>query len=297
MIKKITVSVPGCIGNLGSGFDCIGMSIELFNIFTFELSEKFSITVADPDIDSTEENLCFKTFENVCKLFNKKTPVIRIEIKSNIPVGRGLGSSGTAVLSGIIAGLCFSGRNIEPSEILKIGRQFEGHLDDIAPSLLGGLVIIAEDNDKLIWKQFEIPDGIYSVFFISEQKFSTKKAREILPRKVPLSDAVFNLSRACLLPFAFFEKDSNLLRIALQDRLHQIYRKKFYPHFDILYDSAIQSGAAGCCLSGAGPSVVAFSFGEPNNIVKRWTHVIKEMGIKGEIKVMKPGGKTTWKLY
>ncbi|HOK80007.1 MAG TPA: homoserine kinase [bacterium] len=296
-IKKVIISVPGCIGNVGSGFDCMGISIKLFNRFIFENSEYFSIFVSSSDVDSSKNNLCYKSFEKVCKLLGKDIPAIKLSIDNKIPAGKGLGSSGTAVLAGIIAGLIFSGEKVVLSKVLKIGKEIEGHLDDIAASFLGGLVVIAENNGEIVCKQFDIPSGVSAVFFITEDAFPTEQARKILPGTVSMSDVIFNLSRTCLVPVAFIEKDKKLLGIATQDRLHQIYREKFYPHFRILYDSAMQSGAAGCCLSGAGPSVVAFCFDDTEKIVKKWKEVAMKHRIVGEIKVIEPGGKTTWTIY
>ncbi|HOJ31189.1 MAG TPA: homoserine kinase [bacterium] len=296
-IKKISISVPGCIGNVGSGFDCMGISIKLFNKFIFERSEKFSISVSSSDVDSTRNNLCYKSFEKVCRAFRKKVPVVKLNIDNKIPAGKGLGSSGTAVLAGIIAGLIFSGEKVTLRKVLKAGKEIEKHLDDIAASFLGGLVVVAEHNGEIVCKQFEIPSDISAVFFITEKAFPTDTARKILPEKVPLSDAIFNVSRSALVPVAFSEKNSELLGIALQDRLHQIYRKKVYPHFKILYDSAMRSGAAGCCLSGAGPSVVAFCFGDTEKLVKDWTEVVRKNKIAGQIRILEPGGQTTWGIY
>ncbi|MGC8805128.1 MAG: homoserine kinase [Candidatus Ratteibacteria bacterium] len=296
-INKVIISVPGCIGNVGSGFDCMGISIKLFNKFTFERSEHFSISVSSPDVDSSKNNLCYKSFEKVCKFLGKDAPDVNLSIDSEIPVGKGLGSSGTAVLAGIIAGLIFSGEKVILNSVLKAGKKIEKHLDDIAASFLGGLVVVAENNGEIVCKQFDIPSGISAVFFITEYAFSTKQARKILPDTVSMSDAIFNLSRTCLIPVAFIEKDKKLLSIATQDKLHQIYREKIYPHFRILYDSAMQCGAAGCCLSGAGPSVVAFCFDDTEKLVKKWTEVSKKFRIAGEIRIIEPGGKTTWNLY
>lgn len=297
MIKKIEISIPGCIGNVGSGFDCIGISINLFNNFVFEKSREFSISVSDPGIGKDDKNLCLKVFKKTCKSFGKNVPFVHISIKNNIPVARGLGSSGTAVLAGVIAGFIFSDIEIEPERILKIGKDFEGHLDDLAPSLLGGLVIVAETEKKLVWEKIQIPEETKGVFFISEKLYRTEKAREILPEKVSLKDAVYNISRACLIPIGFMEKNKELLQIATDDRLHQIYRKKIYPHFEPLYEAAISADAAGCCLSGAGPSVVAFCFDNPEKIVNSWERLIKAEKIKGYIKVINLGGKTRWKIY
>jgi len=296
MIKKIKISVPGCIGNIGSGFDCMGLSIRLFNDFIFEKSKDFSVSVTDPDIEGDDKNLCLKVFIESCRILNKDVPPVHIDIKNNIPVGRGLGSSGTAVLAGVIAGFIFSNKKIEPVQVLRIGKTFEGHLDDLAPSLLGGLVIIAENNGMPIWKKMEIPEEIKGVFFISEKPFKTKKAREILPEKVSLQDAVYNISRVCFIPSGFLEKNRKLLIVGTDDRLHQIYRKKLYAHFDPLYRVAISVGAAGCCLSGAGPSVVAFCFDDHKKIVNAWAKLIKTENIKGYIRVISLGGKARWKI-
>ncbi|HPP66499.1 MAG TPA: homoserine kinase [bacterium] len=294
MINKIKISVPACIGNIGSGFDCIGVSVKLFNEFIFEKCGGDFLPASEPMIGKDDKNLCVRVFQETCSIYGAKPPFFRVRIKNNIPPGKGLGSSGTEVIAGAIAGMLVSNIIIEPMEILRIGKKFEGHLDDIAASLFGGLVIVGQDNGQPVWKKIDIPENINAVFFISEKPYETKKARNILPRQVSLSDAVYNISRACFLQYGFLEKNKEFLRIGTQDRLHQIYRKKLYPHFEPLYKSALKTGAAGCCLSGAGPSVVAFCFGNSSGIVHGWEQLIKNKRMKGEIKIFTLGGETIW---
>lgn len=294
--KKIIISVPGCIGNIGSGFDCMGMSLRIFNRFTFELSDSFYITTSASGIETDKKNLCFQSFDKTCQFFGEKTPSVRIKIEVSIPPGAGLGSSSTAIIAGIVAAFVFTNRNIEPSIVFKLGKEFEDHLDNIAASFLGGLVVVAEHNSKIVWKKFRIPSDLNAIFFISNEPFLTKKARNILPEKIPLQDAVFNLPRVCFLPVALKEKNKDLLAVATCDKLHQPYRNSLYPHFEVLYESAMEAGAAGCCLSGAGPSVVSFSFECSDKIIKKWQHVIKEKNLNGKIKVIKLGGRTKWKV-
>lgn len=294
--KKIVISVPGCIGNIGSGFDCMGMSLKIFNRFIFEFSDSFSIITPSSQIETSKKNLCFQSFAKTYKFFGEKPPSVKIKIEASVPPGAGLGSSSTAIIAGIVAALVFTNRDIEPSIVFKLGKEFEGHLDNIAASFLGGLVVVAEQNDKIVWKRFRIPSDLNAIFFISNEPFSTRKARNILPERVPLKDAVFNLPRVCFLPVALKEKNKDLLTVAICDKLHQPYRKALYPHFEILYNAAMEV-AAGCCLSGAGPSVVAFSFGNSDKIVKKWQDIVKEKKLNGKIKVIKLGGRTKWKDY
>jgi len=296
MIKKVTVSVPGCVGNMGSGFDCMGLSLKLFNRFTFERSDSFSISVSSERIESNRRNMCFRSFKKTCNILGVNVPAVSIKIDVSIPPGAGLGSSGTAIVAGIVGAFVFSGQRIEPSAVLRIGKDFEGHLDNLAASFLGGLVVVAQHNGEPIWKQFSIPSGTSAVFFVPKEPFPTRKARSVLPEKVYLSDAVFNLSRACFVPVSLREKNKELFSVALCDRLHQPYRKSLYPHFEILYKAAMNAGAAGCCISGAGPSVVAFCFEGTDELIKQWTYTVRKHNLIGSIRIIKPGGKTTWKV-
>lgn len=297
MIRKLEISVPGCIGNLGSGFDCMGLSIRWFNKFIFEPSDVLSISVSTAGIEKGQKNLCFQAFKKTCRFLGSSLPQVKIKIDAGIPPGAGIGSSGTAIIAGVLAAFIFLGYKLEVQKIFHIAKNIEGHLDNIAASFLGGLVVIASQNGDALWKRFSVPSETRAIFFIPDRPFYTKQARKVLPDKIPLQDAVFNLSRACLVPFSFIEKNKKILSAALDDKLHQPYRKVLYPHFDILYYSAMESGAAGCCLSGAGPSVVAFCFDNPDKIVRRWLDVIGKEKINGEIKKVKIGGKTTWKIY
>ncbi|MCX7706338.1 MAG: homoserine kinase, partial [bacterium] len=229
MIKKIKVSVPGCIGNLGSGFDCMGLSIRCFNKFTFEPSDNLSISVSTAGIERNQKNLCFQSFKKACNFLGTSIPTIRIRIDANIPPGAGLGSSGTAVIAGTVAAFLFSGQKIDIQKLFRIAKRMEGHLDNIAASFLGGLVVVAEQDESIIWKRFNVPPEITIVFFIPEMSCSTKEARKVLPKKILLKDAVFNLSRVSLIPSSIMEKNKKLLPVALNDRLHQPYRKNLYP--------------------------------------------------------------------
>jgi homoserine kinase len=299
MISKVYVRVPGAIGNAGSGFDSAGISIQLYNEFLFERTgcEK---KPAGRNRNSAfcETNLAFRVFSETLQNLIAAVPDVRLSISGNVPEGKGLGSSGTAVIAGLVAAYCFSGKPVKPEEILIRGKAYEGHLDDIAASFFGGFVMVAENGGHVFWATAKVPPYLRAVFFISESPFPTKKARRIIPPKIPLQDAVYNLQRYSFLAAAFLNKKrlSEFLPLGTQDRIHQPYRSQLYPHFSPLCESAIAHGAIGCCISGAGPSIVAFSIDRPEKIAAAWRKLVEKKHLRGEVKILALGGKTTWKV-
>lgn len=298
MVKKVFIKIPASIGNMGSGFDCAGLSLKFYNEFIVEIADKTEIKFSSPLGDVLPDevlSLFNRSFKEALKTAGKEFFPVKINMKNNIPFKMGFGSSATVILAGVISGLSFAGRKIVKEEVLEISLPIEGHIDNLAASLYGGFAI--GRADKIVVVSISPPEQIKLIAFIPEKGLSTKDARDVLPSVVPFSDAVYNLANVGLLCAAFFSKNIDLLRYAIEDKLHQPYRAKIIPHIKTLLFDRRPSSVIGGCLSGAGPSIVFFveksSVREALSEVKK---IVEEERLKGSVCVFSPGGRTLWKV-
>lgn len=247
----IKVKVPATSANLGPGYDCTGMALNLYNIFNFE-NEKSDIN---------EDNLIYKSFKYFYDRYNLKTPDIKITVDSEVPRSRGLGSSATCIVAGIMAADKLSGKNIGKEEILKLATEIEGHPDNVAPAIYGGLVTSLV-SDEVYFTRDEIDNNFNFLILIPDFELSTEMARKVVPKNVSLEDAVSNISRAVLVSKAIAKGDFNLLKGVKEDKLHEPYRKKLIEDFEI-FEKIAKDNNGVVFISGAGPSILIIA--EKNN--------------------------------
>ena len=257
------VHVPATTANLGPGFDCLGLAFDLWNTVTFSLIDAQSPIAIEGEgkgmLPEDETNLIFQSANQLANAHGKLLPEkLHISCRNNIPVASGLGSSAGAVISGLVGAKRILQLNISDHEILQTAAQIEGHADNAAACLLGGLVLVRAENDTLHTSHWEIKP-ITAVVAIPENSLSTKAAREVLPEKVHLEDAVFNISHAVELVHVFQEGNYESLKETMSDKLHQVYRLPLLPGAENAMQAALNMGAYGSSLSGAGPSVIAFT--------------------------------------
>jgi len=298
MTKRIYIKIPASIGNMGSGFDCAGLSLKFYNEFTVTRAARMKISFSDTHYSVSSKNvsgLFSRAFAAGLKYYGENTFPVEMAIENKIPFKRGFGSSATVVLAAVISGLLFAGRRIIKKEVLRIAFPFEGHIDNLAASLYGGFVLGGNEGKTVV--RIPAPEMLRVIAFVPGEGLSTKSARDILPDKVPLSDAVYNMANYGMLCSAFFLKDMSILKFGLRDRLHQPYRSKIIPHLEGLTEREISPYVIGACLSGAGPSVVFFA--TDKNVKKALsavTNAINEKNINGDIHIIIPGGRTIWKI-
>ena len=257
------VHVPATTANLGPGFDCLGLAFDLWNTVTFSLIDAQSPIAIEGEgkgmLPEDETNLIFQSASQLANAHGKLLPEkLHISCRNNIPVASGLGSSAGAVISGLVGAKRILQLDISDHEILQTAAQIEGHADNAAACLLGGLVLVRAENDTLHTSHWEIKP-ITAVVAIPENSLSTKAAREVLPEKVHLEDAVFNISRAVELVQVLQEGNYESLKETMMDKLHQVYRLPLLPGAENAMQAALNMGAYGSSLSGAGPSVIAFT--------------------------------------
>lgn len=261
IMETVTVRVAATSANLGPAFDCLGLALSLWNEATFRFSGaelKVSIRGEGADeLPRNGSNLILKAFFEVYKQAGEAPPAsLRLECLNRIPLQSGLGSSAAAVLSGLLAANSQLGEPLSQVDLLEMGSKIEGHADNLAAALYGGLALVNNQRENLVIRKLECAP-LKTVVVLPDVKISTEEARKVLPERVARSEAIFNLAQGMLLVEAFRSGEISLLAEAMQDRLHQPYRLRLIPGASEAIEAARQAGAA-AALSGAGPSLIAF---------------------------------------
>ncbi|MGE5707772.1 MAG: homoserine kinase, partial [Bacteroidota bacterium] len=226
-------------------------------------SERFSVSATGPGSEAlprNEENLTVRVFRALFAEAGKALPAVHFHIECGIPLERGLGSSAAAVIAGLVGANRLLGSPFSPEELLERATRWEGHPDNVAPALFGGLVASwkEENSESVRMERLPLPIKPGMVLAVPPFTLSTEKARAAIPRLIPLSDAVFNLGRVTMLTFALTQGRLELLANALRDRLHEPYRESLVPGMALVREAAETAGAWGVVLSGAGPTLLAF---------------------------------------
>ncbi|MGE5775776.1 MAG: homoserine kinase, partial [Chloroflexota bacterium] len=264
---KITVRVPATSANLGPGFDSLGMALDLWNETEFVPTndKKISLTVdgeGKGKLPTGASNAIVDAALQVYNLAGKPYHGMQIRCLNRVPLGSGLGSSSAALLTGMLGANAMIGEPFSRDEILKLAIETEGHPDNVAPAMLGGLVASIIHESHVVSLRLTLTDphaAMCITIVLPDFDFPTKQARAILPKQVELKDAIHNISRAVIVTEAFRLGDLDMLHEAMSDKLHQPYRLPLIPGAQAAMDAAKQAGAAAVALSGAGPSLIAFS--------------------------------------
>ena len=272
---KVSVKVPATSANLGPGFDCMGLAIPLYNTITIEETvlpgTGVEINVlAGEDMESElhldhipmdENSIIYRAVELLYNSIGQTPSELKITIQSQIPIARGLGSSASVIVGGLIAANELLGRPADEVALLSIATEVEGHPDNVAPAILGGFVLSSQDIDgTIVYRKLPWPQEWDITVCIPDFELSTNIARSVLPENVPMQDAIFNAKHLAMLVQAVYTKDEKLMKFALQDRLHQPYREKLVPGMkEIMEAFKHEDGVLGCVLSGAGPTMVVIS--------------------------------------
>ena len=286
----IKVRVPATSANLGPGFDSLGIALNIYNEYEFELKESKGLFFEGFEEEfQNEDNIIFMAIQKVFDKYDFKFNGIRIKIiKQDIPISRGLGSSSSCIVAGLIGAFALMNMEINRDEILSLAVDIEGHPDNVCPAIFGGLVsTIMVDNKKPLYNCVEVKDGIKFIALIPRFKLSTEKARAILPKEVLFGDCIYNVGRAALLISCFSNGNYALLKEATKDRIHERFRSKLIDNFDKVYNKSLELGALSCFLSGAGPTLMAIVDNKDISFVGNFTNFMKEQNINWDIKELK----------
>ncbi|NET58032.1 MAG: homoserine kinase [Symploca sp. SIO2E6] len=266
-MPPITVTVPASTANLGPGFDCIGAALTLYNQFKFTCldsrePEGVRITVTGteaPLVNLNADNLVYQTFLKYYQYLNQTPPSVEIAIELGVPLARGLGSSATAIVGGLVGANQLAGDPLNQIELMNLAIALEGHPDNVVPALLGGCRLAAKGEETNNWEICDIPwhTELLPVVAIPNFELSTQAAREVLPNDYSRGDAIFNIAHFGLLLRGLATGRGEWLQAALQDRIHQPYRKTLIPGYDTVAAAAVAAGAYGMVISGAGPTLLA----------------------------------------
>ena len=260
---SIKVRIPATTANLGPGFDCLGLALDLWNQAVVSVEEQgLEIEIQGEGQDvlpRNGDNQIARAFYYYFEARRLAPPAgLRIICDNRIPLGSGLGSSSAACLTGLLAANGLSGAPVTNEEILSLATEMEGHPDNVAAALQGGLVVVVKDHEAFLTRRFDVPN-LHAAVVIPEINLPTGVARAALPAQVSLKDAVFNLGRTALVCDAIRTGDYDLLGKVMVDRLHQPYRLSLIPGGAQALQAAAQAGASAAAISGAGPGLIAFS--------------------------------------
>lgn len=286
----IKVRVPATSANLGPGFDSLGIALNIYNEYEFELKEDKGLFFEGVEEEfQNKDNIIFMAIKKVFDKYDFKFNGIKIKIiKQDIPISRGLGSSSSCIVAGIIGAFALMGREINRDEILSLAVDIEGHPDNVCPAIFGGLIsTIMVDNKKTLYNCVEVKDGIKFIALIPRFKLSTEKARAILPKEILFRDCIYNIGRAALLISCFSNGNYALLKEATKDRIHERFRSKLIDNFDEVYNKSLELGAISCFLSGAGPTLMAIVDNKDISFVSDFMNFMKEQNINWDIKELK----------
>lgn len=292
----IEVIVPATTANIGPGFDCLGMALNLYNRVLFEEIDEGLIIEGCADKFKNENNLVYtsmvKTFE---KLEYKLEKGIKITMDCDIPESRGLGSSAACIIAGVIGANEIANGKLSKNDILEIATNIEGHPDNITPALFGGMTVSIYDDSKVHFSQIPIKDDIKLYVLIPNFTLSTAESRAVLPKEVAFKDATYNIGRTALMITSFINGNMDLLKLSIKDKLHQQYRGPLIFEYDKIIEKLNRLDVKGAFLSGAGPTIIGI--GSENNTVindiedfilnleNKW--VLKELVVENQGAVVK----------
>ena len=297
---KISVKVPATTANIGPGFDCLGLALPMYNTVTIEetvlpgtgveinvlVNENVTDEFSLEHIPLDENSIVYKAVELLYNSIGQTPSELKITIHSEIPIARGLGSSASVIVGGLIAANELLGRPADEAALLSIATEVEGHPDNVTPAIVGGVTISSSEEDgSIVYRKLPWPEEWLLTLCVPEYELPTEIARSVLPKEVPLEDAIFNTKRMGMFVQAVHTKDEELMKLALKDKLHQPYRMKLVPGLEkIMENLKHEENVLGCVLSGAGPSILIIS--KKNNIDRMKTIVKEtwdELNIKAQL--------------
>lgn len=284
---RVRVAVPATCANLGPGFDILALALELQNEVTVTQTDSGGLALdcgsdGPAELADPERNLVVRAWRSACAELGVADGGVRIDCVNRIPLRRGLGSSAAAALGGILAAVAIHRAPWDERAVLGRAAALEGHADNAAAALLGGLAISAEGAAPVMVR---VPEELRCVVLIPDFELATSAAREVVPAQLSRADAIFNAARCALLVRAVLERDYAHLGAAMEDRWHQRQRTALLPYLPDVMAAARAAGAAGAALSGAGPAVLALAYREWDAIGAGMLAALRRHGLAGHVLV------------
>lgn len=252
----VTIKVPATSANMGPGFDNLGIALTLYNTFQVEETEEGLVIEGGPEEFRNANNLVYVSMIRCFAKIGYKPKGLHIKITADIPVCSGLGSSSSCVIGGIMAANELAGHPLRKKELVNLATEIEGHPDNVAPALLGNMVIAVQEEGKVYFNRLQVATGLRFIALTPDFGLPTEQARAALPETIPYKDAVFNIGRTGLLISSLVNGHFQNLKAACHDRMHQPYRKHLVDEWDEVFEIANAVSASAAFLSGAGPTIM-----------------------------------------
>jgi homoserine kinase len=294
-MDPIRVLAPATTANLGPGFDCLGMSVDMWNrLDVFPAGSGRGAPLVEVlgegkgELPTDRSNLVYRAMEFLFREAGEGLPPLHLICHNRVPLSRGLGSSAAAIAGGLVAANAMCRQAFPPNELLEMAATIEGHPDNVAAAILGGLRLVVSDQNRLYTVPISVPSDIHVVLLVPEVRIATEDARRVLPDRVSLSDAVYNLGRIGLLVAGMSTNHPEYLRVATQDQLHQPYRQAVFPAMKLIFKGARDAGALGVFLSGSGSTIMALTQGREMTVAYEMAEAARQAGLECRVEVTKP---------
>jgi homoserine kinase len=280
--QQVQVQVPATTANLGCGFDILGLALQLYNTFTLTVTSEpgWHLTLPPGMALATDRtNLVFRAARRLFEHVGIMPPNLRLTLDIHIPLARGLGSSSSAIVGGLVAANHLTGNPLSRGTLHALAIDIEGHPDNVTPALMGGLTLSYTVDTQYRYVALPYPPELAVVVAIPDFELPTTQARAVLPAHVSRTDAIFNSSRTALLVYAFHHRRYDLLATAMDDRLHQPYRTSLIPGMREAMAAAYAAKALGVALSGAGPTLMAFALEPAASVASALQDAFAQQGV------------------
>ncbi len=282
--ESFTVDVPATSANLGPGFDSLGLALDIVNSVHVQASDRWEMAITGEgakQLPSGDRNLLLRSITTAARRWDVDLPPLKLTCTNQIPLSRGLGSSSSAIIAALVITDRLGGGGRSDDDILQLASELEGHPDNVTPAFLGGVQACALAGGKVVHARVPVKRAPGLAVYVPDVPMPTREARRVLPRRIEIHDAVYNISRACVLVAALASGDLGALRYGTEDMLHQPPRMRLFPGMPVLFHAALEAGAVGVYLSGAGSTVIAFVDGDPRPIADAMARAAARDGVTG----------------
>ncbi len=293
-MTTVEVRAPATTANLGPGYDCLGMALDLWNTLTVEVlpagSEPAVVVSGEGagELDVDTQNLTYRAMEFLFNEADAPIPPLSLRCDNTIPLSRGMGSSAAAISGGLVAANRLLNDVFSQDDLLEMAATIEGHPDNVAAAVHGGLRLVVLEDNRLYTAPIRVPEEMQAVLFIPDRRIATADARRVLPDQISVADAVYNMSRTALLVASMESEHPEYLNIATQDRLHQPYRQTIFPQMKVIFAAAQAAGAFGVFLSGSGSTILALARDRAMTVAYEMFDAARLAGVDGRVEVTQP---------
>ncbi|HAA94162.1 MAG TPA: homoserine kinase [Dehalococcoidia bacterium] len=293
----VRVKAPATTANMGPGYDCLGLALDVWNTLEVE-----TLSGGEPQVEVTgqgegelgtgRDNLVYRSMEFLFNEADEKMPPVRIKCDNDIPLARGMGSSAAAIAGGLVAANALCSQDFTSNDLLEMAATIEGHPDNVAAAVMGGMQLViledTEEGNRLYTVPVNVPPELHAVVYVPNVRISTEDARAVLPENVSIPDAVHNMGRVGLLVAAMATNHPEYLAVATQDRLHQPYRQPLFRPMKVIFKAALDAGALGVFLSGSGSTVLALTKGREMTVAYEMAEAARQASVEGNVRVTQP---------